>query len=48
MLVIHGENVLLFHIFTFIPEKIFAVTSFYVMFKHVVAKIHQITFAIAK
>ena len=29
LLTIRGEKVMLFHIFTFIPEKTFAVTSFH-------------------
>ena len=47
LIIIHGENVSLFHIFTFIPEKTFMVTSFYVIFKHVITKIHQKVFAVA-
>ena len=41
LLIIHGEKLLLFHIFTFIPRKAFTVISFYKISKHLHAKICQ-------
>ena len=41
LLIIRGEKVMLFHVFTFIPEKTFAVTtfmSFHSIYMHTLAK----------